>query len=1528
MLIASESQYHLYYTDSTCESDLYYDCLHYKVPDGVFPPHPHQIIPYCIRPLITTEKQPSTNVTSHSSLSFRFETLKNLNVNTQDLLTWSAPVDLVERYQSYLDSSRLNSTAEFFYNCTSPWFGPFCQYTFDSDESFEVIVRKTFLAKQKKDTDSLSVSDITNLTCYVHLDCNRGVSPICLDWREVCNGHMDCLDTGIDEKDCLQLEINECEPNEYRCYNGMCVDQQFIDDDMANPDCLDGTDENDLLKQDLQRYLGFAGCAADPAFRCEDSNQFFWQSRFCVRRRAANFVWSVFRDGQDFSNLTFDCRTVMNCIASEIHGIPCIKALCGSHGLPCNISLQKVCNQSKYAMLPAFPTIENYAQFGYWTNKAITFDLFGRIPFPDFVCYNPQRCPFMLPQFHLNNLSCSGLANAALSEIRRVIMIVQTCLSFDQVANESHCLNQQLFQCSNTAKCISKHRLLDGVYDCPWIDDERYNRSCALNHRHRFRCSAKENKCYSPIVIYYSKDGCHDSDDERLRLKQKVPFQHLCDKHTHLPSANETDETNCEQFPCDNQYTRCDRIWNCDNGADEVNCDPTSRCYPDRHECISHDTFEVMCLSMNRTGDGKIDCLGATDEREHCRRQEAKKNRFRYRCWNDTLCTLSQCSSLDDCPYEQNQFAKEKCEKNPHIEKILKSVGSDYFLGNPLSLSYKHFELGNETRFQFNRSLIPLIMPQTSTPISSAHMPRMETDYPLQIDFRRAWICNRGLLVFRGGNKEEYCLCPPSYYGRRCEFQNQRVSLTLRFTKECQPSCLGVYGIVLRLIDHEQHIHSYEQLTYISIFNCTMKYNIYLLYRSRLKNLTMNYTIRIDAYNKINLMYHASWILPIKFLFLPVNRITTSLIIPSQPLGLHSNCQFICGDHGRCTAYVNTGQSFCLCESGWSGPNCAIRLVNCTCSTESICLGRVHHRSICLCSQNHAGPRCLLHSVCQMNPCKNGGQCVPEDDRISMNNFTCICITGYSGTTCDVRNTRIEIFFTNVRIPPSLQVHFVTTQFKNDPLVTTISKKVAFDQNSAVLYTTELFNIIFVEVHAEFYLTYLQVDPLPSISITLEMKSDQRCSSVHNLFDEQTLAFPLLRRAKYYHVLCQKYPRLTCLYDKEMFMCLCNEDNYANCFPVNMSKSSVCQGRTTCENGGQCLVDRAICPISTLCICADCFFGGRCQFTTKDFSLSLDVILGYQIRQYVSITRQSIAVKISFAVTTLVLVIGLINATLSIKTFRLENISNVGCGLYLLTLSIISLLSIIALTLKFWLLICFQALWITNRSILLVNCISSEYILRSLLAIEDWLSACVAIERVFVAIKGVSFDRRKSKGIARWVIAGVILSTLLSFVYESIHRELVDDEEEQRTWCMARYPPPMKHVDSALHTFHFVVPFSVNLVAAALIIVIIARAHSTAHKQKTYQEHLHEEFHRQKHLIISPITLVILALPRLVISFLSGCMKSMREPWLFLTGYFISFLPSVLTFVVFIWPSTTYKQEFKGMIKRHQIAMRQRFFPK
>ncbi|CAF4014589.1 unnamed protein product, partial [Rotaria sordida] len=63
---------------------------------------------------------------------FTFDELSKQNITSQQIYHWSAPIDIIEQYQVYLDRlSILNGSSlrtEIFYNCTLPRFGPIYQY--------------------------------------------------------------------------------------------------------------------------------------------------------------------------------------------------------------------------------------------------------------------------------------------------------------------------------------------------------------------------------------------------------------------------------------------------------------------------------------------------------------------------------------------------------------------------------------------------------------------------------------------------------------------------------------------------------------------------------------------------------------------------------------------------------------------------------------------------------------------------------------------------------------------------------------------------------------------------------------------------------------------------------------------------------------------------------------------------------------------------------------------------------------------------------------------------------------------------------------------------------------------------------------------------------------------------------------------------------------------------------------------------------------------------------------------------------
>lgn len=627
-------------------------------------------------------------------------------------------------------------------------------------------------------------------------------------------------------------------------------------------------------------------------------------------------------------------------------------------------------------------------------------------------------------------------------------------------------------------------------------------------------------------------------------------------------------------------------LWTCPNGADEVNCNRMSKCYPDRHECISPIDFEVICLPINRSGDGKIDCLGGTDERPSCLPLPSFKDMNHYRCWNEIKCVIPICSKISNCLFENNTAFYDKCMVSKDIQDILFSTVKDGDLG-PASTStvfsfskFRYFTLHHSNPMQTSR---------TEKHIFSDTIETLNTI----IDLRRAWTCNRGILVYIDTKNRSHCLCPPAYYGSHCQFQNQRVSLTIKFSKECFTNCFGIYAVVVTLADQNQMIHSYEQFTYLTTENCSTKYNLNLLYGSRPKDESMNYTIEIHAYDKHDLSYFTSWNLPVQFSFLPVNRIATHLVIPAYRSEIINHCPLQCGDHGHCAIFINNGKSFCRCDSGWSGEQCEVQNIGCHCSPDSLCFGIVNKRSICVCSIDKFGPRCFLRSICPNDTCKNGGRCVLEDDQWSLNRYVCICQQGFSGNICEKQDTQIDFSFDHIEIPQSLSIYFVTIQRENDPLISMFSKKIPFDQDKTTLFAPLRFNLIFARIENEYYLVYHAIEASDFPHFSIEIQSSHRCFPIDELLDQRILSFSLLRRAKYYHVACQKRSSLACLYDLDGFMCLCDKERFVNCLHFNFSSKSRCPQRLVCENGGECFPDRPSCPNSMMCVCNKCYFGGK-----------------------------------------------------------------------------------------------------------------------------------------------------------------------------------------------------------------------------------------------------------------------------------------------------------------------------------------------
>ena len=203
----------------------------------------------------------------------------------------------------------------------------------------------------------------------------------------------------------------------------------------------------------------------------------------------------------------------------------------------------------------------------------------------------------------------------------------------------------------------------------------------------------------------------------------------------------------------------------------------------------------------------------------------------------------------------------------------------------------------------------------------------------------------------------------------------------------------------------------------------------------------------------------------------------------------------------------------------------------------------------------------------------------------------------------------------------------------------------------------------------------------------------------------------------------------------------------------------------------------------------------------------------------------------------------------------------------------------------------------------------------------------MAIKRAIIIIQGVHFDQAKSKRSAKVRIPVLICLIIAGHVHEILYRRLLDDQinDEKRIWCVVDYTIHLQNYNLVINIVPFCASFLINLLSAIIIIVQATRLRANVQKKDMYRQILREQFRQHKQLLIAPSILVVLAIPRLIISFVSGCMETTADTWLSLVEYFTSFIPPTLIFLAFVIPSQTYKQEFYDVFRRYQRSLQAHF---
>ena len=630
---------YLYDTEDSSSVEMY-DCLDY------------QSIFYCRRLSDSTRLERDYRFSAHCyhrGQSHSFLSLWKSNHSIDEILhQWSSGLDKVEDYlyyQEHQDKSDAERKDQYLCECINEQtFGKHCEYRLPIGSRFA----QTVLAKFETTTNKLMYEG--DIVCYRTLQCNSGL--LCLDWRNVCDGIQQCM-YGYDEENCDKLEFNECEDDEYRCRNGMCIpDEYFLDGDF---DCMDKSDERDKFP-DAECPYQVTSLHCDDALcypykwscgdgQCVESRlprlQKGHSEIVCENRRNEFFLceaiveeslWTL-ANGRCSRNKTVDkdnlddyCQYLKICSMTFDKERDCP---CRTDVITCDELFENHCPSRNVVYYPNGPLLAPY-MFGYYDQ------MFGPLESTRLFAVN-------------GTIKCRGYLISFASKISLIvtsdylqILESKLCATYRDVViplergydlycfNHSRTFNQRPYQfidvCGDTGMCLSAYRIADEVFDCAngfdeWQDNQINAQACFNVRRYRFRCSPEQTTCKYPDALGDKYFECKNGFDVFWSGKQVVISRLNCNSRSqtdceilrqYIEASWHSNQSHLESLIRKKVPFRsyCDTFEDSSSKVREkIERCQRWRCSPGQFQC-----YDGQCINSSWIFDREWDCLDGSDE--------------------------------------------------------------------------------------------------------------------------------------------------------------------------------------------------------------------------------------------------------------------------------------------------------------------------------------------------------------------------------------------------------------------------------------------------------------------------------------------------------------------------------------------------------------------------------------------------------------------------------------------------------------------------------------------------------------------------------------------------------------------------------------------------------------------------------------------------------------------------------------------------------------------------------------------------
>jgi hypothetical protein len=638
--------------------------------------------------------------------------------------------------------------------------------------------------------------------------------------------------------------------------------------------------------------------------------------------------------------------------------------------------------------------------------------------------------------------------------------------------------------------------------------------------------------------------------------------------------------------------------------------------------------------------------------------------------------------------------------------------------------------------------------------------------------------------------------------------------------------------------------------------------------------------------------------------------------------------------------YINfKEQEYCWCDQGWFGENCQLKsssnLCNSTsCSPHSKCfiLNDEKKQMKCICPLGKSGNQCYItYNSCYNKPCdRRNLTCLPLD--LGKSGYSCICNDASNTIYCrPIREYTYISIDANLTDLNSIPVIVVTLSDSTENILSQNYRHFFKDETLPTTFkipsAAHRFGFVrmFHNLSKSFYYVVSIQETGIHTAVNTSVISRNLCPNVSEIFNKTILnEYSYLKRLQLYHLPCNHDHNLRCFFDQYR-MCICTKEHNSDCYVFN-HEYNYCN---YCKNDGLCLRENSeLNQWNYVCLCPKCTSGSLCHFISGNYFITLDMLTGIEMKTgETSFNQQPNIIHLTLMFLMIILLISLIFNTISIFVFSNKKLRQVGCDLYLLYLTIISQIGLILLFLRFIYMIIIQIYIVNNLLFVQISCISLEYLIRLIPSLFDWLTVCISIERAYTVIKDVQFTKviaLKTLKLSRWIILIVLILNVLTtlhrpFYLKLVHEFDINDEPQGHPWCVLDLASTSWIIyEKIINICHLIIPFILNLLSIIGFILYRIKFElktATRKNKDTRFFIMKEQLLKYKPFVIGTIVILILEIPRFVLTFTLACIDHAWQRYVHLAGYLISFLPLTGVLFIYILPSPKYKKQLQTFAK-------------